>query len=67
MLWENLREEEFTQAIEKSGRLCVMPVGCLEMHGQHLPLNTDCLIAEGEIPDTPKGSFPELIEFLAQL
>jgi len=46
MLWENLREEEFTQAIEKSGGLCVMPVGCLEMHGQHLPLNTDCLIAE---------------------
>ena len=30
-------------------------------------LLTDCLIAEGEIPDTPKGSFPELIEFLAQL
>ena len=30
-------------------------------------LLTDCLIAEGELPDTPKGSFPELIEFLTAL
>lgn len=30
-------------------------------------LLTDCLIAEGALPDTPKGSFPELIEFLTAL
>jgi FMN phosphatase YigB (HAD superfamily) len=30
-------------------------------------LLTDCLIAEGDLPDTPKGSFPELIEFLTAL
>jgi ribonucleotide monophosphatase NagD (HAD superfamily) len=30
-------------------------------------LLTDCLIAEGELPETPKGSFPELIEFLTAL
>jgi FMN phosphatase YigB (HAD superfamily) len=30
-------------------------------------LITDCLIAEGEIPDTPKGSFAELIDFLSAL
>ena len=41
MLWENLREEEFDMAIEKSGGVCVLPVGCLEMHGQHLPVGTD--------------------------
>jgi len=46
MLWENLREEEIKQAAEISGGVCVMPMGCLEMHGQHLPLNTDNLIAE---------------------
>ena len=46
MLWENLREEEIKQAVEISGGVCVMPMGCLEMHGQHLPLNTDNLIAE---------------------
>ena len=41
MLWENLREEEFDKAIERSGGLCVIPIGCLEMHGQHLPVGTD--------------------------
>lgn len=30
-------------------------------------LLTDCLIAEGELPETSKGSFPELIEFLTAL
>lgn len=41
MLWENLREEEFDGAIESSGGLCVIPLGCLEKHGQHLPVGTD--------------------------
>ena len=41
MLWENLREEEFDAAIEKSNKLCVVPIGCLEKHGQHLPVGTD--------------------------
>ena len=41
MLWENLREEEFEDAIKKSGGLCVIPLGCLEKHGQHLPVGTD--------------------------
>ena len=46
MLWENLREEEFAKAIEESKGVCVMPIGCHEMHGQHLPVNTDVLIAD---------------------
>ena len=29
MLWENLREEEFEGAIEASGGVCVVPIGCL--------------------------------------
>ncbi len=41
MLWENLREEEFEGAIKSSAGVCVVPVGCLEMHGQHLPVGTD--------------------------
>ena len=41
MLWENLREEEFDAAIAASGKVCVVPIGCLEMHGQHLPVGTD--------------------------
>ncbi len=46
MLWENLREEEFEGAIERSGRLCIIPLGCLEKHGQHLPMGTDSYIAK---------------------
>ena len=41
MLWENLREEEFEGAIDRSRGLCVIPMGCLEKHGQHLPVGTD--------------------------
>ena len=37
MYWEYLREEEFKEAIEESKGLCVVPVGCMEKHGQHLP------------------------------
>ena len=43
MLWEELREEEFEEAIRKSGKVCVLPLGCLEMHGQHLPVGTDTM------------------------
>ena len=43
MKWEKLREEEFEDAIKRSGGLCVMVLGCLEKHGQHLPVGTDSL------------------------
>lgn len=46
MLWENLREEQFEQAIQETGGLCVIPMGCFEMHGEHLPSGTDCIQAE---------------------
>ena len=58
MKWEELREEEFGDAVQKSGRLCVLPIGCVEKHGQHLPLGTDIFGARGvcemaaEIEDT---------------
>jgi creatinine amidohydrolase len=47
MLWENLREEEFKEAIEKSKGVCILPVGCLEKHGQHLPVGTDVIHISG--------------------
>ena len=54
MLWENLREEEFQGAIEKSGGLCVMVLGCLEKHGQHLPVGTDSLKGDGIVKEAAK-------------
>ena len=47
MKWEYLREEEFEEAVERSGGLCVIPIGCLEKHGQHLPVGCDTLLAKG--------------------
>lgn len=47
MKWELLREEEFKEAIERSGGLCVLPIGCLEKHGQQLPVGADSLEAVG--------------------
>ena len=43
MKWGELREEEFEDAIRESGSLCIMPIGCMEMHGQHLPVATDTM------------------------
>jgi len=45
MLWQDLREEQFEEAIEKSKGVCIIPVGCLEKHGQHSPVGTDYYIA----------------------
>lgn len=43
MNWEYLREEEFEGAIARSKGVCVLPLGCIEKHGQHLPVGTDSL------------------------
>jgi len=45
MNWEHLREDEFQEAVEKCGGLCVLPLGCLERHGAHSPVGTDSLKA----------------------
>lgn len=56
MLWENLREEEFDSAIERSGGLCVLPIGCLEKHGEHLPVGTDSLVCESIVRSAAERS-----------
>ena len=43
MNWEKLREEEFEPMLVRTNRVCAVPIGCLEKHGQHLPLGTDTL------------------------
>jgi len=45
MLWENLREEEFNDAVKKAEGLCIVPIGSIEKHGQHLPLGMDSIAA----------------------
>ncbi|HOJ48897.1 MAG TPA: creatininase family protein [Bacillota bacterium] len=45
MNWEKVNVLQFKDAIEKSKGVCVIPIGCLEKHGYHLPLGTDLFIA----------------------
>ncbi|TFG20451.1 MAG: creatininase family protein [Promethearchaeota archaeon] len=42
----NATWEEFDKAVKESHSLILIPVGCLEEHGPHLPLSTDCIIGE---------------------
>jgi creatinine amidohydrolase len=55
MQWEHLTSEEFAAAVQET-QVCVIALGVVEKHGQHLPLGTDfinahkvaCLAAEKE-------------------
>jgi creatinine amidohydrolase len=38
---EELSSPQFVMALEKSGGVCVIPLGIIEKHGPHLPLGTD--------------------------
>lgn len=45
MIWENLTVDDFAAASEKTKGVVLVPIGCLEKHGSHMPLGTDILIA----------------------
>ncbi|RPI21714.1 MAG: creatininase family protein [Chloroflexota bacterium] len=53
MQWENLTSPDFARAVKETG-VCIIALGVLERHGEHLPLGTDfinghhlaCLAAE---------------------
>lgn len=61
MQWENLTSTDFAAAVQETG-VCVLSLGVLEKHSEHLPLGTDmfighrvaCLAAEKE----PSVVFP---------
>lgn len=44
MLWEDLTAPQFEQAVRDVGGVCLLALGCLERHADHLPLGTDFLI-----------------------
>jgi creatinine amidohydrolase len=64
MLWESLRAEEFEKAIQLSNGVCAIPIGCVEKHGQHLPLGTDIFqasrLTELAAEKEPVCIFPKL-------
>ncbi len=44
MLWENLTGPEFAKAVKQTG-VCLMPMGVLEKHSDHLPVGQDMKVA----------------------
>lgn len=40
VLWQELRRTEFEEAV-KADAIVIIPVGSMEQHGNHLPVNTD--------------------------
>ncbi|MCS7060330.1 MAG: creatininase family protein [Anaerolineae bacterium] len=44
MQWENLTASDFAAAVQETG-VCVLALGVLEQHSEHLPLGTDMLVA----------------------
>ena len=36
-LWDRLTADDFADAVRASGGVALLPLGCLEKHGRHLP------------------------------
>jgi creatinine amidohydrolase len=43
--WDELTSPDFATAVERSGGVCVIPMGVIEKHGPQLPLGTDVISA----------------------
>jgi creatinine amidohydrolase len=69
MLWMELTSERFGRAIEESEGVCLLPIGCIERHGPHLPLGCDTItveaIARRAAEQEPVVVFPAL--YLSQI
>jgi creatinine amidohydrolase len=43
MNWEKLTSPEFEQAVDRCKGVCLLPMGVIEKHGNHLPLGQDTI------------------------
>jgi len=41
--WDELTANEWSKALDKSAKTCILPIGILEKHGPHSPLGTDLI------------------------
>ncbi|HCE44094.1 MAG TPA: creatininase [Lentisphaeria bacterium] len=46
MEWDKLTSPDFARAVKKAQGVCLLPIGCIEKHGDHLPLGTDVLFVD---------------------
>lgn len=54
MNWMELREEEFDGVVKLTDRLCIVPLGCVEADGPHLPVGASLRIAEAFAKEAAK-------------
>lgn len=45
MEWKKLNVIEFKEALIKTKGVVIVPIGCLEKHGNHMPIGTDIMLA----------------------
>ena len=43
MNWEKITSVQFERAVDDCGRVCLLPIGVVEKHGDHLPLGQDTI------------------------
>jgi len=69
MLWEEILAKDFDACVGKSEGLCILPIGVLEKHGDHLPIGTDMFtataVAKAATEISPAVIFPYY--FLGQI
>jgi len=41
--WDELTASDWSRALEKSARTCILPIGILEKHGPHVPIGSDLI------------------------
>ena len=63
MLWEEMTSGDFAQSVQKSEGVCLLPIGVLEKHGDHLPLGTDMVIASETVKAAAKKSFATIFPY----
>lgn len=54
MNWEKLTAIDFENAVEECGGVCLLPIGVIEKHGDHLPLGQDILYIHRLCTDAAK-------------
>ena len=62
MLWEEMRRTEIQEA-SRAGAVVIIPVGAIEQHGNHLPVNTDinCSFSVAKSVAEKIDDFPVLV------
>ncbi len=54
MNWEELTAPDFAAAAKTCGRVCAIPMGVVEKHGDHLPVGEDAILAQGIVREAAK-------------